>query len=489
MKRKDKKTLHTPHYTINSEYYDVLVIGSGVSGLTAALLFAKDGKKVAVTEQAAHIAPLLSGFDRKVCGKTAHFETGFHYSSGFGEAEIGTKLLKELGIDIPFEPCSADNYDEIRLFDGKKVFKTPVSRNEFEKRLSELFPQEKDNIKKYFDLVENIIKNDPFFNALAFKDILSFSDDGRTLREVLDSYFANEELKALLSYSCSLHGTPPSKVPFMLHCCCVGLMAGSVWKIKGGARTLVEAYRLALQKYGVNVFTGKKAVKIENNENKKKVYFEDNTEIECGMCVSSVHPKEFIKIAPDGVYRKNGYERIKNIEETPSFFVLYGVLRGGKKYECTNIAFLDEKNYGCDLYKEDIRPAYINFSDTDPQSVCVVAFVKPDEDFWDIKSDGYQEKKAEIAKKIKEKFALMAPEIASRIEYCDTATPATFKKYLDYYSGYGIMHDISGTTVLPVTKVPGLFLTGQAVVTPGILGAMISSFLLYKIIERGNNGN
>ena len=52
-----------------------------------------------------------------------------------------------------------------------------------------------------------------------------------------------------------------------------------------------------------------------------------------------------------------------------------------------------------------------------------------------------------------------------------------------------MMHDINGPVVLPVTKIPGVFLTGQAVVTPGLLGAVISSFLLYKIITRGNNGN
>lgn len=469
--------------------YDVLVIGSGISGMTAALLFAKNGKKVAIAEQASHVAPLVSGFDRKCDGKTVHFETGFHYSAAFGKDEIGDKLLRELGLEISFEPCNADNYDEVRLFDKNKIFKTPIGRDELEKRLSESFPEEKENIKKYLDLIGEVIKRDSFFSSLTFTDILSFSDDGRTLKEVLDQYFKNEELKALLSYAYTLHGTPPAKVPFMLHCCCTGLMTDSVWKIKGGAKKLIEAFTEALKKYGVDIFTGKKAVKIENCGNTKKVYFEDNTEMECGFCISSIHPKEFIKIAPEGVYRKNGYERIKKIEETPSFFVLYGVLDEQEKYECTNIAFLNSGSHMRSLYSEDIEPAYINFSDTDPQAVCLVAFVKPDEEFWDRNSAGYDEKKREIAEKIKEKFEKAAPEIASKIKYCDIATPATFKRYVNYYSGYGIMHDVCGTTVLPATKVPGVFLTGQAVVTPGLLGAMISSFLLYKIIERGNNGN
>jgi all-trans-retinol 13,14-reductase len=265
------------------------------------------------------------------------------------------------------------------------------------------------------------------------------------------------------------------------------MMTDSVWKVKGGAKTLVDAFVSALKKLGADIFTGKKAVKIENCPDKKKVYFEDGTEIECGMCVSSIHPKEFIKIAPEGVYRKNGHERIKNIEETPSFFVLYGVLREGQPYKCTNITFLGED--GCDgiVRTEDIKPAYINFSDTEPQAVCAVAFIKPDEKVWDRTLSGYKEKKRQMSEKVKKKLFDAAPELAGKIEFCDTATPATFKSYVNYYGGYGIMHDVSGTVVLPVTKVPGIFLTGQAVVTPGLLGGMISSFLLYKIIERGNN--
>ena len=463
--------------------YDVLVIGSGISGLTSALLFAKKGKKVAIAEQAANIAPLISGFDRKSGGHNVHFETGFHYSAGFGEKEVGSLLLKELGLEVPFEACDENNYDEIHILNSEKVFRVPFGKQKLEEKLAEFFPEEKKNIKAYLELVYETVKNIPFLNkspeTLSREDLLTFFDDGKTLKEVLDKHFKSEELKELFSYAYILHGTPPSKVSFALHCSCTGLMADSVWKIKGGAQTLINAYAGALKKYNIDTFTKKKAVKIEVEKGEKKVYFEDGTEIGCDICVSSIHPKELIKIAPGNIYRKNGAERIEKIEETPSFFALYGVLPEKEKYNCTNMAFMGGAE------KEGFSgesPAYINFSDTDPQAVCVVAFVKPDEVFWDRKESGYKERKRALADKIKAETQKLCPEIAAKIQYCDSASPATYKSYVNYFGGYGIMHDAADVKILPATKVPGIFLTGQAVVTPGLLGALISSFLLDKLI-------
>ena len=51
--------------------YDTVIIGSGISGLTSAILCAKKGLKTAVIEQSSNIAPLFSGFTRK----DVHFET------------------------------------------------------------------------------------------------------------------------------------------------------------------------------------------------------------------------------------------------------------------------------------------------------------------------------------------------------------------------------------------------------------------------------
>lgn len=54
--------------------YEVIVIGAGISGLTTALIFAKEGRKVALFERDTDIAPLIRPYKRK----GSEFSPGLH---------------------------------------------------------------------------------------------------------------------------------------------------------------------------------------------------------------------------------------------------------------------------------------------------------------------------------------------------------------------------------------------------------------------------
>jgi all-trans-retinol 13,14-reductase len=72
--------------------HDITVVGAGASGITSALVMARNGYDVALIEKSKRTAPLLRGFTRR----GVFFDTGFHYSGGLGEGEFLDRLYRYL---------------------------------------------------------------------------------------------------------------------------------------------------------------------------------------------------------------------------------------------------------------------------------------------------------------------------------------------------------------------------------------------------------
>ncbi|MCK5487359.1 MAG: hypothetical protein KAI86_14175, partial [Desulfobacterales bacterium] len=76
------------------------------------------------------------------------------------------------------------------------------------------------------------------------------------------------------------------------------------------------------------------------------------------------------------------------------------------------------------------------------------------------------------------------PEIVGNIKFAECSTPLTLRDFANnpFGSVYGVKHKVGQYNPIPVTKVKGLFLAGQATVAPGILGTVISAFLVCGFI-------
>ncbi|MDR2735157.1 MAG: NAD(P)/FAD-dependent oxidoreductase [Spirochaetota bacterium] len=463
--------------------YDAIVIGGGVSGLTSALLLAKRGLKTAVLETNPALMPLIRGFTRN----GVHFETGFHYSFGLGEGEFGPYAFDKLGLDLQPYPLLQDGYDEIYLPTGQCI-KMAYGRDRMEENLARAFPEEKEGIRLYLDRVQAEIDKSAFLNMHKGKNENAFPnilvDNTETLRSALDALIRSEKLKTIVAMHSWLYGTPPSRMSFFLHSCTVGGMYNGAYGIVGGGRAIARAYEAALEKAGVDVFLNTKAASIEEaKESGKKIITAQNHIFACDICVASIHPKSFLQIAPADVYRSGYKARLSEIEETPGFFILYGVLDEKIHLELSNILLINR--YIDDMYaaSEQSSSYCVSFSTASPQAVCVLAPITSDEKIWDRNAPDYYAKKNAHADSIKKDIQERLPELANHIQYLDASTPATGCRYLGYSSTYGPMHDVNKTAVLPTTKIKGLYLTGQSIVTPGLLGAIIASLFVDRLMD------
>jgi all-trans-retinol 13,14-reductase len=474
--------------------YDFVVIGAGVSGITSAITLAKNGFQVALLEKAPVIAPLLRGFSRK----GVHFDTGFHYTGGAGPGEPFERFLRYLGVMDRITPFSFndDGFDVFRYPSEQFEFRVPTGYEPIKDRLCETFPRECGAIRRYLEMVRAVCAGMPYLNIDA--DIESANVlhrvIGPTLKEILDSLTENRLLKSILSMHTLLYGVSSDQVTFAQHASIVGNYYQSIRGIRGGGLSLSGAFGTALDQLGVEVRCGcgVKDILISREGKLTGVRLENDEEISATSCIATVHPHQLLAMVPEEAFRPVYRKRLAQLEETVSAFIAYAVcgtpvtaLAGSNMFIVPDSGCFDTLGgrslenspfYLSAAYAgESCRPG--GFIGIFPaKNTAVDSLLEP---CSGKRSAGYRTFKKEIVSKMQSHIENIFPEIAGTIEYIEGSTPATIRDYCNTpYGGlYGVKHMSGQYNPHPVTRVKGLFLAGQAVVSPGIMGAVLSGFL------------
>jgi len=157
--------LYSPGKLSNQSNYDVIVVGSGIGGLTAAALLAKLGKRVLVLEK--HY--VAGGFTHSFSRKGYDWDVGAHY--------IGDVLRPESFLRRTFDLISEerlkwlplpDVYDRAVFPEGTYDFVTV--RKQFRERLLQYFPNERKCIDSYSSTYLSSSKDiDPLFYGKDFE--------------------------------------------------------------------------------------------------------------------------------------------------------------------------------------------------------------------------------------------------------------------------------------------------------------------------------
>jgi len=196
-------------------YYDVLIIGAGVGGLTAAALLSKAGLSVCVLEKEPRVGGYLAGFRRK------HFlfDTAIHWLNQYGKDGMLDKLFNVLGTDHP----QAVPQTRIRRNKGEYFdFLLTSNPDELKVRLIKDFPHEKKGIERMFRQARKIGRSFKNYNrifrseetmslierirnkfrmlefAIPFIPYISYSGE-KGLKRGLDRFFRDPELQRLFS--------------------------------------------------------------------------------------------------------------------------------------------------------------------------------------------------------------------------------------------------------------------------------------------------
>lgn len=123
--------------------YDIIIVGAGVGGLTAAALLSKAGFTVCVLEKEPHVGGYLAGFRRK----DFIFDTAIHWLNQYGPEGIVTRLFDAIGTDHP----RAVTQKYTRRYKGKSFdYLLTSNPNELRDQLIGEFPHEKKRARTFF---------------------------------------------------------------------------------------------------------------------------------------------------------------------------------------------------------------------------------------------------------------------------------------------------------------------------------------------------
>jgi all-trans-retinol 13,14-reductase len=474
--------------------FDSVVVGGGVSGLSAALILASHGRRVAVVEKAPRLAPLIRGFSRE----GVYFDSAFHYAGGLADGEVLDLFFRYLGLSDRLEkyPFNAEGFDLFRDADDGREIRFPVGRERLEASFGEAFPGDEAAIRGYLARLETVRRSLPFLDPETPAENWDAAGvvQGPSLAQVLDGLTDNRALKNLLSLHTLLHGVTAEEVSFAIHASVVALYFRSAFGLVGGGRALAEAFETQLEAAGVTPVLGRavKSLTVSSAGSLQGVELSDGERLGCRECLVSTHPGHFLDMAPEGTLRPAFRKRLKNLEDSASAFILYGAGPQPVPTLAGTNLFLGRLAATGDLWKDDLaeRPIFLAGGPADrgghfsPGWVAICPARWQETAHWSETSAkrrgaGYEAEKSRVADQLLERIGRQAPEVADRARILDVATPLTLRDYGGSPTGglYGVKHKVGQYNPQPPVRIPGVFLTGQAVAAPGVLGAMISAFL------------
>ena len=490
--------------------YDVVIIGSGLGGLSCGTMLAKEGYKVCILERNKQIGGTLQTYvrDKNI------FDSGVHYVGGLDAGQNLNQIFKYLGImdKVNIRKMEEDGFDGMMFGDDPKTYWYAQGYENFIKRLVEDFPDEEKAIRTYCDRVKEVCSKFPLYNLQSgdyFDKISVLEIETKTY---LESITSNKTLINVLAGTNLLYAGEPYKTPFYVHALVVNSYIESSYRFVDGGSQIARYLTKEIRSRGGEVVKRKNVNRIVEEGGEVRFVETDTGEKYFGkVFISSIHPQKTMEMTDSSMIKKAYRSRLQKMQNSVSAFYVSVVLKKNRiKYEDRNYYYFKEHDAWSTLnYTPETWPtgyafyfsatsrgneyadaitlmSYMHFSDVEKWKDTFNTVL-----YEDSRGEEYEAFKREWAMKLFESVEKRFPGFMDAIENYYVATPLTLRDYMgtDDGSMYGVVKDYREplrTFISPRTKIPNLLLTGQNLNLHGVLGVSVSAIVTCSEIIGGD---
>jgi all-trans-retinol 13,14-reductase len=471
--KKRPKLLTAERLKGTKDRYDLIVIGSGLAGLTVANRLGRDGHSVLLLEQHYNFGGMATWFKRQ----NGHiFDISLH---GFPVGMIKTcrkYWTKEIADSIV--PLKSIRFDNPQF-----SLQTTFDREDFTRILTQKFEIPTENVAGFFDFARS----------------MNFYDDQKlTTRELFQRFFPDrtDVWRLLMEPIAYANGSTLDDPAITYGIVFSNFMSKGVYTFQGGTDLLIKSMKAELVKNRVDVRNYAQVEQILVEGGRAVGVVVNGQRISARAVLSNANVKNTIlDLVGEEHFAPEYVAEAKGVRMNSSSTQVYLGLRRGETlpfigelfftsthptFDSEALTALECTSRTYSFYYPEIRPGTDRYA--------IVASINSNYRDWaDMSDEDYLRWKERYAEDAIRSLERYLPDVRAKIEHVEVATPRTFKFFTQHALATSFGTKFEGLKVsqdLP-KQLPGLFHAGSVgIIMSGWLGAANYGVIVANEVDR-----
>lgn len=442
--------------------YDVVVIGSGLAGLTAANTLAKTGRSVLLLEQHYQLGGMATWFKRRgghIFDISLHgFPVGMIKSCRrYWTREIADSIvqLKNIRFDNPMFSLT-----------------TTFNRDDFTRLLVEQFHVPAEQVRAFFD---------------AARGMNFYDDQSTSVGQLFEKFFPGREdvIRLLMEPITYANGSTLEDPAISYGIVFSNFMSKGVFTFQGGTDRLIGLMRDEMLANGVDLRIRCDVEKIHVRRGRVEAVTVNGRTIKTRSVVSNANLKSTIfRLVGEEQFDRSFVDQANAVRLNNSSCQVYMALKPGEAldescgdllFSSTAPLFRTEMLLSRDITSRTYSFYYPRTRPGSDRSLIVSSTNANYDDWAHLPEEAYQAGKQDLIETTLDAIEKYVPDIRGKLDHVEASTPKTFEHYTKHVMGASFGTKFEGLAVSRAVpeQIAGLYHAGSVgIIMSGWLGAM-----------------